>query len=235
MRRLTEIKWNYLLQRSYIRVCSGATCFIGNNVRIKNCRIILSPGSSLSIADNVSIENSTISISKGKCIIKEHCIIGASSVSVLINIEDGEMLLDHHSKLSTRRIWIRYGGILKIGHYTNINEGSEVRCDESVFIGDYNQISYQVNIWDTNTHCILPKEERRNLAERYFPYFGKELSKPVTAPIQIGNDCWIGEKSSILKGCTIGDEVIVGYNTLLSNKEIPNGKKVVSDIKLQIL
>lgn len=235
MKRFTEIKWTYLLRNSYIRVCSGATCHIGENVSIKNCKIIVSPGACLSIADNVSLENVTIAISKGKCFIQEYSIVGTSSTPVLINIEEGEMFLDHHSKLSTRRIWIRYGGVLRIGHHTNINEGSEVRCDESVSIGDYNQISYQVNIWDTNTHCILPKEERRNLAERYFPYFGKELSKPITAPIQIGNDCWIGEKSSILKGCTIGDEVIVGYNTLLSNKEIPNGKKVVSDIKLRIL
>lgn len=231
----SEIKITYILQRSYVRICKGANLSIGRNVKIRNSRIIALPGANFSIADNVIIENATISISKGKCFIQEYSIVGTSSTPVLINIEEGEMFLDHHSKLSTRRIWIRYGGVLRIGHHTNINEGSEVRCDESVSIGDYNQISYQVNIWDTNTHCILPKEERRNLAERYFPYFGKELSKPITAPIQIGNDCWIGEKSSILKGCTIGDEVIVGYNTLLSNKEIPNGKKVVSDIKLRIL
>ena len=108
-----------------------------------------------------------------------------------------------------------------------------MRCDESISIGSYNQISYDINIWDTNTHNILPVEDRRRVAEEYFPYFGKETEKPITKPVIIGDDCWLGERVSILKGSIIGDEVIVGYNTTITGKNIQSKSTVVSEISLK--
>lgn len=124
---------------------------------------------------------------------------------------------------------------MEIGSYTNINSGSEIRSDESVIIGSYNQISYDVNIWDTNTHTIYKSEKRSEITRKYFPYFGYEIEKPLTSPIVVGDNCWIGERSSIMKGTQIGDNVIVGYNTMLLNKIIESNKRVVQDINLRIL
>jgi acetyltransferase-like isoleucine patch superfamily enzyme len=36
-----------------------------------------------------------------------------------------------------------------------------------------------------------------------------------TAPIKIGNNCWIASNVTILKGVTIGDNVIIGANCLI--------------------
>ena len=38
-----------------------------------------------------------------------------------------------------------------------------------------------------------------------------------------------------MKGTQIGDNVIVGYNTMLLNKIIESNKRVVQDINLRIL
>jgi acetyltransferase-like isoleucine patch superfamily enzyme len=57
----------------------------------------------------------------------------------------------------------------------------------------------------------------------------------LTSPIVVGDNCWIGERSSIMKGTQIGDNVIVGYNTMLLNKIIESNKRVVQDINLRIL
>lgn len=91
-----------------------------------------------------------------------------------------------------------------------------------------------MNIWDTNTHNILPKEDRRIIAEKYFPYYGYELSCPQTKPVKIGDDCWIGQNASILKGTIIENEVIVGYQCLLVDKVIQQRSTVVSKSILDI-
>lgn len=231
---LTELKWSLLLRYTYFRVCAGATAKIGKNVTIRNSRIIVTSGSIIEIGDNVCIENTDISVDGGKCVIADYSLIGNTEGRPLLNIEKGEIHIGHHSKISAKRFWVRFGGTVRVGNYTNINGGSEVRCDESVSIGSYNQISYNVNIWDTNTHNILPFQERRAVAEKYFPYFGKETTRPFTAPVVIGNDCWLGQNATILKGSILGDGVIVGYNSTIPGKIIPANATVVTDVTLKI-
>lgn len=231
---LTELKWSFSPKHTYFRVCAGATAKIGKNVTIRNSRIIVTPGSSIEIGDNTCIENTGISVDGGKCVIGDYSLVGNAVERLLLNIEKGEIHIGHHSRISAKRFWVRFGGIVRIGNYTNINSGSEIRCDESVSIGSYNQISFNVNIWDTNTHNILPAKERREIAEKYYPYFGKEISRPVTAPIVIGDDCWLGQGATILKGSNLGDSVIIGYNCTIPGKTIPTNSTVVTDVILKI-
>lgn len=230
---LTELKWSFLPKQTYFRVCSGAVCKLGRNVTIRNSRIIVTPGSLLEIGNDVCIENTVISVSNGKLTIGDYSLIGDNQ-NVILNIESGEINIGHHTKIAAKRCWVRFGGVLCIGNYTNINAGSEIRCDESITIGNYNQISYGVNIWDTNTHNIYSFRKRRDIAEKYYPYFGKELERPKTKPVIVGDDCWLGEKVSLLKGTSIANGVIVGYNTTLVGKYIPANSTVVTDCALKI-
>lgn len=69
----------------------------------------------------------------------------------------------------------------------------------------------------------------------YFPSFGKEFERPVTKPVIIRDGCWLGEKTSILKGTSLGENVTVAYNTLIVNKNIPSGKTVVSKSELTLI
>ena len=55
-----------------------------------------------------------------------------------------------------------------------------------------------------------------------------------TAPIKIGHDCWIGSNVVILKGVTIGDNVIVGAGCIIK-EDIPNNMIVRGDIKLNLV
>lgn len=225
---LTEIKWKYIINKSYVRFINKSNYTISKSCRIKKSKIYIYPNASIEIGDNVHIENSEIHITKGSLIIEDNSIIRGSiynKCNIIIN--DGHIKIGSHTKISNERIWVRFGGKLTIGDYTNINVGGEIRCDELIDIGSYNQISYDVNIWDTNTHNILPSNQRRNQTKKYFPYFGYEENKPKTAPIIIGDDCWIGEKVSILKGTMIEDEVIIGYNTTIINSTIPSKSTVV--------
>lgn len=225
-----ENKWKYRLHNNFVRVHGTGNLRVGSAFCLSNSSIFIDNGSTLTVDDDVIIENCQLYIN-GNVKIGHHTQINNGQYI----IEDGKLSIGHHSKLTARRFWVRFGGEVRVGNYTNINEGSEVRCDESVCIGDYNQISYNVNIWDTNTHNVYPSEKRREIAEKYWPYFGKEIERPKTKPIYIGNDCWIGEKSSILKGTKLSNNVIVGFGTVLTGAKIEEGKTVMNKVELRIL
>lgn len=225
-----ENKWKYRLHNNCVRVRDTGNLRVGSAFSLSNSSIFIDNGSTLTVDNDVIIENCQMYIN-GNVKIGAHTQIRNGQYI----IENGKLSIGHHSKLAARRFWIRFCGEVSVGNYTNINDGSELRCDESVSIGDYNQISYNVNIWDTNTHNVYPSEKRREIAEKYWPYFGKELERPKTKPIHIGDDCWIGENSSILKGTNLSNNVIVGFGTILTGVTIEDGKTVINKVELRIL
>lgn len=231
-----EYRWRYFIYNSFVRCVEGGKVLIAKNVRIYSSQIYIGPNAQVIIKEGVLIKNLDLFLEKGTLFIDHNSIIlGFNHKKMIITINNGSLTIGNHSRIQMKRIWIRFGGMVKIGNYTNINAESEIRADELVKIGDYNQISYHVNIWDTNTHNIYLPEKRAELTRKYFPYYGYEYEKPKTSPVVIANNCWIGERASLLKGTKIGDNVIVGYNTLLSNITIEDNKKVVQDIKIRIL
>lgn len=234
--RLTEIKWRWLFQRSYVRGVGNARIIIHEGVNIKNSHIITYPGTRLLIDKDAQLRNTKICLMHGSLTIGRNSIIcGTKYQPMIIDINNGDMHIGHHNRLTCRKVWVRFGGKLTIGDHTNINSGSEIRCDERVDIGSYNQISYNVRIWDTNTHTILPAEERRKITVEKFPCFGYEDKRPKTAPVIIGNDCWIGEYSAILKGSKIDDRCIVGFGTIITGKTVPEDTTAINSNSLRLI
>ena len=232
---IPKINIKYLFQGSYIRAIGTSRVKIASSAHIKNCKIYVYPGSELIIGENCDLKNAEIYVNHGSFILDHDCILCGELYDPLsVIVEKGRIDIAHHSKLACRKVWVRFGGKLDIGSYTNVNSGSEIRCDESVKIGSYNQISYNVRIWDTNTHTILPPAERRKVAEEYFPIFGYESQKPVTRHVTIGDDCWIGENAALLKGTSIGNCCIVGYGTFICGKAIDDNSCVINERELDI-
>jgi acetyltransferase-like isoleucine patch superfamily enzyme len=90
---------------------------------------------------------------------------------------------------------------LTIGTFCSIGDRTEIHCGESVEIGDRVIIAWDCNILDRDYHSVDAREER-------------------TAPISIGNDVWIGCRSIILKGVSIGDGAVVAAGSVVT-KDIP--------------
>lgn len=226
--RLAGIRWNPFSQ---VLVRGYGECRISKNATLRNSTIYVAEGASLSIGNNVIIQDTRIFITEGAIVIGDNTICKGTTT----NVDKGEVHIADHSMIRAKRLWVRFGGKLAIGSYTNINEGSEVRCDLSVSIGSYCQISYNVNIWDTNTHSILPRDVRRQVARDKFPAFGYESTRPVAKTVVIGDDCWIGMNSTIMKGSRIGNESIVAYGTLITGKEIPERTTVANELTLRLI
>ena len=210
--KIREPRWLYRLQGgSKVRV--QGCMEVSSGVVIKNALIFIDRNSKLILHEGVRLEGIGLWVTNGGCV-----EIGAQSFFERGNnairpeyiINSGTLKVADHTKLACQRLWIRYGGSIEVGQYTNVNAGSEIRADESVSIGSYCQLSYNLRIWDTNTHCIYSPEIRRKLTRNHFPSFGYEYERPRTAPVIIGDGVWIGERASIMKGTTLGECVIVG-------------------------
>ena len=98
----------------------------------------------------------------------------------------------------------RYGGRIAIGKNTGIS-GSTIYSMSEIKIGENCVIGANCKIVDNDFH---PLAEEKRLDER-----PSDISKK---PIHIGDKCFIGMNSIILKGTTIGNNSVVGAGSVVS-------------------
>lgn len=117
------------------------------------------------------------------------------------------------------------GSKIQIGNNVGIS-GSTINATTSITIGNNVLIGSGCIITDTDSHPLY--HEDRN-AERN--------EKTQKAPIVIEDNCFIGARSIILKGVTIGEGSVVGAGSVVS-KDVPphcvvcgNPAKVVKSLK----
>jgi acetyltransferase-like isoleucine patch superfamily enzyme len=91
-------------------------------------------------------------------------------------------------------------GLLTVGDNVFIGPGCIIVCRNSINIGADTQISEYCTIRDQD-HSY----ECRPIRSAGYK----------SAPVNIGNDCWIGAKSSILKGASVGNGAVIGAHSLV--------------------
>lgn len=237
IKHIKGVRWKYLFYGSYVYVDRSSSLKIGENIKIRNSKIHVSNNSNVIILDNVSISNTVIVCNQSTLKIGDSSIIANGDMpmrTMILLSNHSNVVLGSHNRLRMQRIWVRFGGQVRFGDYINLNEYSEIRCDERIEIGDYVGISYYVKIWDTNTHEFEPIEQRRERWRKL--YLKRDVSeKPRTAPVFIGSDTWIGERVTILKGTAIGERCVVGFGTLIAGKSIPDSNTVLTHVNLKII
>lgn len=209
---------------------------IDSECSLRNVKIFAFSGvNKIYIGKNTQISDSIIIANNGKISIGENNIIQKSedSFQTKLQVDNGTLKIGDYNRISCV-IWIRFGGLVEIGSRNAINQRTEIRADEKVTIGDYNQISYDCVIWDTNTHNIYNAEKRREITDKQYPAFGLEYEKPKTSPVSIGNDCWMVRRVSILKGTSIGDKCVIAFNTTLSKQQLKPNSTVMNSYNLII-
>ena len=104
------------------------------------------------------------------------------------------------------KIFTENGGVIYIGDNFFANFGCFFSSDNAkIIIGNNCLVGPDVVLINTN-HGISKKELIR-------------LQKNISADIIIGNDVWIGSKSVILPGVTIGDGAVVAAGSIV-NKDV---------------
>lgn len=98
----------------------------------------------------------------------------------------------------------RYGGKIEIGDGFGIS-GTTIYSTASITIGKNATIGANCKIIDNDFHPLDAEQRRLNLNEEH----------TARAPIEIGDNCFIGMNSIILKGTRIGNNVVVGAGSVV--------------------
>ena len=110
------------------------------------------------------------------------------------------------------------GASLIVGKRSFLGGRSVVVSTERIEIGDDVLISHDCYITDTAGHSMNPEIRKNDIPNRWKGF--KDWSVVSSAPIKIGNKSWIGPKSIILKGVTIGEGAVVAAGSVVT-KDIP--------------
>lgn len=108
-----------------------------------------------------------------------------------------------------------HGGDIEIGDWCYLGEGARIWSAASVKIGDRVLISHDVEIHDTIAHAVSAHERHTQFRELSESGHQTDLANVTRAPVVIGNDVWIGFRSAVLRGVTVGDGAIVAANSLV--------------------
>lgn len=102
---------------------------------------------------------------------------------------------------------IEGNGNIEIGTKCFFNNYCSINSLDKISIGDNSIFGENVKLYDHNHRFA---DISKGIMEQGY----------TSEPIIIGKNCWIGSNVTILRGVTIGDNVIVGAGCLI-NKDIP--------------
>lgn len=110
---------------------------------------------------------------------------------------------------------------ITIGDHCHIGPQTRIWAAQGISIGRYVLIAHVVDIIDNNSHSLSAAERRKEAADLFERGIELDFSNVATAAIVIEDDVWIGAKSTILKGVTIGRGAVVAANTLVTSDVEP--------------
>tara|TARA_R100001377_G_scaffold45322_2_gene25939 strand:+ start:507 stop:1328 length:822 start_codon:yes stop_codon:yes gene_type:complete len=153
---------------------------------------------SVKIGKNVNIKCESIKLG-------EFCIIGDNVTIECRSFEADSWLFMWHGVEVGRGGCNGPNSNVKIGKGVGIFENTVINPSESVEIGDNCGIGADVMIWTHGAWLDITKG---------FPSdFG---------PVKLGKNVWLPARSIVLPNVTIGDDVVIGTNSLV-NKSLPSG------------
>lgn len=99
----------------------------------------------------------------------------------------------------------REDALIEIGDGTRIN-GACIHAARRISIGRNCLIASNVTILDSDGHGVTPED--------------RQTANPVSLPVEIGDNVWIGMNSIVLKGVRIGDGAVIGAGSVVT-KDVP--------------
>lgn len=120
----------------------------------------------------------------------------------VIIAEQGTLCLGKRVRGHRRsRLSVSGNGVLTIGSNTALGNSVSITCMEKITIGEGVQIGPDTKIYDHDHDFRVPG--------------GVKAEKFVTAPVEIGDNTWIGCNVVILRGTIIGKNCIVAAGSVL--------------------
>ena len=115
-----------------------------------------------------------------------------------------------HKFVTGNDVLVASSGSLVLGTNVFVNSFSRIVAHESIEIGDNVVIAAGVS--------ILDHDHRTHVENGALVVENLEFT---SEPIRIGSNVWLGDKVTVLKGVTIGDNVIVAANAVVTKDVEP--------------
>jgi acetyltransferase-like isoleucine patch superfamily enzyme len=105
-------------------------------------------------------------------------------------------------------------GLIEIGDLVYIGDDVIISTRERIRIGARTMVAHGVQIFDNDSHPV-------DARDRHADYLNLIEGRPrahfiASAPVEIGEDCWIGANSIVLKGVKIGDRSVVAAGSVVT-------------------
>lgn len=139
-------------------------------------------------------------------------VIGPGAVierGVLLHLRGGRIVIGPRTQVRDGCVLRIHGGVLEFVGDNVLSYHSTIHCDERVEVGHETIIGEHCTLADSNHE--RPAEPGMLIKETFH-----------VAPIRIGRGTWIGAKCTITAGTTIGDDVMLGANAVVTS-DLPSG------------
>ena len=103
-----------------------------------------------------------------------------------------------------------------LGNNIYIGPGTFIECTDEITIGDNVLISMNCHIIDTNSHSLHSEDRLKDVVEWQKGLSHKDWTNVESAPVRIRERSWIGLRSIILKGVTVGEGGIVAAGSVVT-------------------
>ena len=131
-------------------------------------------------------------------------------------IFEGQAFVGRGSKLL---LW--GGGVLRIGNNAFISNGVMISCSESICLGHNLRMGHQCQIMDTNFHYTYNTDKRK--------------VRRNNSSIVLGHHCWIGSRSSIMKGVELPAYTTVASNSLVNSNITSQERTLIGGLPAKLL
>jgi acetyltransferase-like isoleucine patch superfamily enzyme len=125
--------------------------------------------------------------------------------------------------------------VISIGNGVYIGGATIVDCALSISIEDHVLISYQCIITDSDNHSLDYNIRKKDLAD--WRRGGHDWLSTKRLPTRICKGAWLGARSIVLKGVTIGEGAVIAAGAVVT-KDVPswtvvggNPAKIIKQLK----
>ena len=199
-----------------LTVGKGSTLSVGDGAIIDG-NIMIGDGCEVNIDRNFKLLNgaSLIVHEHSQVQIGEDCLVEAvAPFRAGLRVVDGAAQLGANANIRGE-VSVQEGWFW-LGSNSFVNYGAEIRCEESVRIGDYVFISYFVDIYDSNTHSLDWRIRKEEIEHGYPNLTVRGRQDAATAPVELGDHVWVGKQAAVLKGCHLGARSVVGTRAVVT-------------------
>jgi acetyltransferase-like isoleucine patch superfamily enzyme len=173
------------------------------------------PSLARSISIGLSVLNGRIRLRRATAVGKRTRVHGAPRI-----VNDGTLVIGDRVRLesvvSTLEIVVLPGGRMEIGDNVFINFGSSLVAGNHVKIGNDCLIGTHVMVMDCDFHRIEDK-----------------AYDTTGVPVVIEDRVWLGNRSMVLKGVTVGHDAVVAAGSILTHDVPP--RTVVAGVPARVV